>query len=53
VLKIDLIDTCLFIPAYKAGLSRQDSGKCLDNPAVLREAQIDLEIIPQFSHLFY
>jgi hypothetical protein len=26
VLKIDL-DTCLFIPAYKAGLSRQDSGK--------------------------
>jgi hypothetical protein len=27
VLKIDLLDTCLFIPAYKAGLSRQDSGK--------------------------
>jgi len=27
VLKIDLIDTCLFIPAYKAGLSRQDFGK--------------------------
>jgi hypothetical protein len=26
VLKIDLLDTCLFIPAYKAGLSRQDSG---------------------------
>jgi hypothetical protein len=27
VLKIDVLDTCLFIPAYKAGLSRQVSGK--------------------------
>ena len=26
-LKTRLIDACLFIPDYKAGLSRQDSGK--------------------------
>ena len=27
VINIDFIDACLFIPAYKAGLSRQDFGK--------------------------
>ena len=48
MLKIDLFDTCLFIPAYKAGLSRQDSGKC---PVAYRYGDADWMTVSKLGNL--